>query len=66
LKKIRLEKQDLQWIKDIVKILDEEFGRNGESVFAEDDKGNRFIIQVLGENKIYIEMTLNESFLKEE
>lgn len=65
MKKFRLEKRDLDWIKDIVKILDNEFHRDGESVFAEDDKGNRFIIQML-ENKVYIEITVNKSFLKEE
>lgn len=42
-------------------ILNQEFQGNDESVFAEDDKGNRFIIQVL-ENNVYLEILLNKSF----
>lgn len=61
MKKIKLETKDLNWIKKIMNILNQEFQGNDESVFAEDDKGNRFIIQVL-ENNVYLEILLNKSF----
>ena len=44
-------------------ILDEELNSKNESVFAEDERGNRFIIQVM-EDKVYIEILLNKSFIE--
>ena len=65
MKKIRLTDKDITWINDIMKTFEKEFGGKEETVFAEDDKGNRIIVQVL-ENKYYVELTLNKSFIKEE